>query len=132
MVVNNDRTNAYAGVDGVQVVRPHANLEDMMNAVPVAITDGSSTSVAAAAGAGVKWYVSGVVCANTSVTDITYDVRDGTAGTVRVTVPCPAGGSLWNPPIPLGGFTANTIMAVDPSAAVTTATFTVYGFKSKI
>jgi len=131
LVADADRTNLFAGLDGVLITRPHCNLEDIVSGV-ASITDGSSTSVIAAQGAGVKTYVTSVTVANTSATDVTVDLRDGTAGTVKWTFPVPNLGGVthtFNPPL---AFSANTIVAADPSAAASTVTVSISGFKSKV
>ena len=132
LVANADRTDVMAGIDGVQIARPHCNLEDIVSGVQ-AITDGSSTSVIASQGAGVKTYITTVIIANTSATAVTVDLRDGTAGTVKATFPVPANtsGVVCNLPVPLP-FSAATAVAADPSAAATTVTVTLIGFKSKV
>jgi hypothetical protein len=132
LVAAADRTDSYAGLDGAQYVRPHCGLEDIVSGV-AAITDGSSTSVIASAGAGVKNYITTVIIANTSATAVTVDLRDGAAGTVKATLPVPANtsGVVSNFPIPLP-FSAATAVCADPSAAATTVTVTLLGFKSKV
>lgn len=132
LVANNDRTDLFAGVDGVQIVRPHCNLEDLISGV-LANTDGASTAVIAALGSGIKAYITTVIFANTSATAVTVDLRDGTAGSVKATFPVPANtsGLVCNLPVPLG-FSANTAVAMDGSAAATTVTCTLIGFKSKV
>lgn len=132
LVSNADRSDGFAGVDGVQIMRPHCNLEDIVSGV-AAITDGSSTSVIASAGAGVKNYITSIVVANTSATAVTVDLRDGAAGTVKATLPVPANtsGVVTNLPVPLG-FSAATAVCADPSAAASTVTVTLIGFKSKV
>lgn len=132
LVADADRTNLFAGVDGVQIVRGHSNLEDIVTATPVAITDGSSTSVLAAQGAGIKVYLTEVTIANSSASNLTVDLRDGTAGAVKWTFPVPANGGVvktFATPLP---FSANTAIAADPSAAASTITVSVLGFKSKV
>lgn len=132
LVANADRTDLFAGVDGVLITRQHQNLEDIVTATPVAITDGSSTSVISAAGAGVKIYVTEVTIANSSASNVTVDLRDGTAGSVKWTFPVPAGGGVvktFSTPLP---FSANTAVAADPSAAASTITVSILGFKSKV
>lgn len=124
-------TQPFTGLDQVQIVRPYANIEDQTRGL-AAVTDGSSTSAIAAAGSGIKHYITSIVCSNSSATAVTVDIRDGTAGSVLMTVPCPVGGAVMSFPVPLGGFTANTAVAVDPSASATTITVTLLGFKSKI
>lgn len=133
LVANADRTESFAGVDGVQITRPHCNLEDLLSPLPVAITDGSSTSVMASAGAGVKNYVTTCIIANTSATAVTVDLRDGAAGAVKATFPVPANtsGVVCNFPVPIG-FSAATAVCADPSAAASTITVTLIGFKSKV
>jgi hypothetical protein len=132
LVAAADRTDSYAGLDGAQYVRPHCGLEDIVSGV-AAITDGSSTSVIASAGAGVKNYITSVIIANNSATAVTVDLRDGAAGTVKATLPVPANtsGVVCNFPIPLP-FSAATAVCADPSAAATTITVTLLGFKSKV
>jgi hypothetical protein len=132
LVSSADRTDLFAGVDGVQIVRPHCNLEDIVSGL-LANTDGASTSVIAAQGAGIKTYITSVIIANSSATAITVDLRDGAAGSVKATFPVPAStsGVVCNLPVPLG-FTANTAVCMDGSAAASTVTCTLIGFKSKV
>lgn len=132
LVAAGDRVENYAGLDGVKLVRPHCGLEDIVSGV-AAITDGSSTSVIASAGAGVKNYITSVMIANTSATAVTVDLRDGAAGTVKATLPVPANtsGVVTNWPVPLP-FSAATAVCADPSAAASTVTVTLIGFKSKV
>jgi hypothetical protein len=131
LVANADRTNVFAGIDGVQITRPHTNLEDIVTGV-AAITDGSSTSVIASAGAGVKIYITEVIIANSSASNVTVDLRDGAAGSVKATFSAPAtGGSHKTLSVPLP-FSAATAVCADPSAAASTVTVTLVGFKSKV
>lgn len=132
LVSDADRTNVFAGIDGVIITRPHTNLEDIVSGV-VAITDGSSTSVIASAGAGVKIYITDVIICNTSATEVTVDLKDGAAGSVKATCPVPAnnGGFTRTFGVPLP-FSAATAVCADPSAAASTITVTLIGFKSKI
>jgi hypothetical protein len=132
LVAAADRTDLYAGLDGALITRPHCGLEDLISGV-AAITDGSSTSVIASAGAGVKNYVTTAIIANTSATAVTVDLRDGAAGSVKATLPVPANtsGVVCNLPVPLG-FSAATAVCADPSSAASTVTVTLIGFKSKV
>jgi hypothetical protein len=132
LVAANDRTDLFAGLDGVLITRDHCNLEDIVTATPVAITDGSSTSVLASPGAGLRNYITSISIANSSATFVTVDLRDGTAGAVLWTVPVPAtGGVVYTFPVPLK-FSAATAVAADPSASASTITVSVLGFKSKV
>jgi len=131
LVSDADRTDLRAGIDGVMLVRDHCNLEDIVSGV-ASITDGSSTSVVAAAGLGIKQYVTSVTISNSSATDVTVDIRDGAAGTVKWTFPVPQTGGVthtFNPPLP---FSANTAICADPSASANTVTVSILGFKSKV
>ena len=131
LVADADRTDLYAGLDGVQIVRQNSVLEDIVSGV-AAVTDGSSTSVIAAQGASIRTYVTDVIIANSSATAVTVDLRDGAAGSVKATFPVPANtsGVVFSFRTPLK-FTANTAVCADPSAAASTVTTTLVGFKSK-
>jgi hypothetical protein len=133
-----DRTDLYAGIDGVQITRPYCNLEDIISGVSSSITDGSSTSVIASQGAGVKSYITTCIISNDSDTNVTVDIRDGAAGTVKATIPVPAvtsgiDGFVHSFPVPLA-FSAATAVCADPSAATSNGgiVVTLIGFKSKV
>lgn len=129
LVADGDRTNVHAGLDGVLITRPHCNLEAIVTG-NATNTDGTSTSCIAASGVGIKTYLTSVILANTSSTAITVDVKDG--ATTKVSLPLPAGsGCIFNPPVPIPG-TVNTAWNFDPSAAATTVTCSMVGFKSKV
>jgi hypothetical protein len=132
-VATGDLTHLYAGIDGVLVVRPHANLEDRVTATPVGITDGSSTSVIASQGASTRFCLTTLVVSNSSATNVTVDIRDGTAGAVLMTVPAAAnmGGAVVTLPVPVCT-SAATALAADPSAAASTVTVSAFGFKTKL
>lgn len=134
LVADGDTTDLYAGVDGVLIVRPHANLEDVVSE-RTTNTDGASTAFAsglAAAGAGIRLCITQVTCCNSSAAFCTVDLRDGAAGSVLWTLPVPATGGVvqrFDPPLKL---TANTALAFDASAATTTLTISANGFKTKL
>lgn len=134
LVADGDRTDLHAGVDGVLIVRPHCNLEDIVQE-RATNTDGASTAFAsglAAPGAGVRLYIKSVTIANSSSSFCTVDLRDGAAGSVLWTFPVPATGGVthrFDPPLKL---TANTALAYDASAAISTLTISANGFKSKV
>jgi hypothetical protein len=98
------------------------------------ITDGSSTAATggSAAGAGIYNEVWWVHAANTSATDVTVDIRDGTAGSVLGTLVVPQGydGIVATPPIPWTT-SANTAVAFDPSASATSIVISFRGCKAK-
>lgn len=132
LVAAADRSDVVADLDGALITRLDAPLGDNVSGV-AAITDGSATSVIAAQGAGVKTYITDVTIANTSATAVTVDLRDGAAGTVKWTFPVPANtaGVTFSFRRPLA-FTANTAVCADPSAAASTVTVSLGGFKSKV
>lgn len=99
------------------------------------ITDGSSTSVLAAQGAGVIAEIYEIEIVNTSAVDVSVDIRDGTAGSVLWTLMAPAttdtgGGNNRTFSVPLT-FTANTAVAADPSGAATSVIVSVLGCSVK-
>jgi len=134
LVDDDDRTDLYAGEDGVLITRPHCHLSDVVSEVDTN-TDGASTAFAsglAAPGAGIRIYLTKATISNSSSSFCTVDIRDGAAGSVLWTLPVPAEGGVthtFEPPIPL---TANTAVAYDASAATTTLTIAVAGFTSKV
>jgi hypothetical protein len=129
LVADGDRTDLYAGIDGVLITRPHCNLEDIVTG-NASNTDGSSTQCIAAQAAGIKTYLTSVILTNTSSSNIYCEIKDGT--TAKVTIPVPAnGGAVFNPPVPLPG-TAATAWNFDPSSAATTVYCSMIGFKSKV
>ena len=134
LVADGDRTNLHAGLDGVLIVRPHTNLEDVTSD-RATNTDGASTAFAggmAAPGSGIFLRITSVTICNSSASFCTVDLRDGSAGSVLWTLPVPATGGVvqtFDPPLKLS---ANTALAYDASAATTTLTISANGFKSKV
>lgn len=127
-----DRTDLYAGTDGVLIVRPNCSLEDIISEVKTN-TDGASTAMtgAFAATASQRIYLTDLIISNSSASNITVDIRDGSAGSVLATFPVPTvGGVVHRFSTPLR-FTANTAAAFDGSAAASTLSVTMIGFKSK-
>lgn len=133
MVADGDRTDVYADIDGVLLVRNSRPLGDVVSE-RVSNTDGASTAFTNfAATASTRNVITGYSVYNASATAGYVDFRDGTGGSVLWTVPLPATGGA-NFAIPDGIFrtTANTALAYDVSAALTTVYISVTGFKSKV
>lgn len=133
MVADGDRTDVYADIDGVLIVRSDRPLGDLLSE-RVSNTDGTSTaSTVFGATASTRNVITGYSVYNASATAGYLDFRDGTAGSILWTVPLPATGGA-NFAIPSGIFrtTANTALAFDVSAALTTVYISVTGFKSKV
>ena len=133
LVSSGDRTDVVGGCDGVMIMRPYCPLEDIISDNKTN-TDGVSTNFTsgmAAPGSGVRIYVTGITMTNTSASDITVDVRDGSGGSVLWTMPVPSSGGAIQPfHVPLK-LSANTALAFDGSAAASTLTVSAVGFKSK-
>jgi hypothetical protein len=122
----------------------HVNLRDSAgNEVPPALssllqevktdTSGNSTAFSTfGATASLRNHVTAVTISNSSAsTFCTVDLRDGTAGSVIWTFPVPAsGGVTMNFDPPLRQPTANAALAFDASAAVTTLSISVNGYKA--
>lgn len=125
-----DRTDLFAGTDGVLITRPYCNQEDIVTG-NASNTDGTSTQCIAAQAAGIKTYLTTIILTNMHASSNIYvEIKDGT--TVKMTVPVPAaGGVVVNLPVPLPG-TAATAWNFDPSAATTTVYCSMIGYKSKI
>lgn len=130
LVADGDATDLHAGVDGVLITRPHCNLEDIVSGV-ASNTDGASTEVIAAAGSGVKQYLTSCTLINSSSSFAYCELKSGT--TVKWRFPVPATGGVthtFNPPLPPNA--ANEAWNFDMSAATTTAYCSLVGFKSKV
>lgn len=128
MVTAGDRVNFVAGLDGVQIVRPQCNLEDVTRG-NASNTDGTSTQVIAAPAAGLRLYITSVTVTNTSSGFAYVELKSGT--TEIWTIPCPATGGAhitFDPPLRLGVAEA---LNFDPSAATTTLICSANGFTSK-
>jgi hypothetical protein len=129
-VDNLDRVKVIADTSGRPITMLGCNVEDIVTGVDTD-TDGSSTAGIAAQAAGIRVLIYGVIIANTSSTMATVDLRDGTGGAVKATIPAPAtSGAVTMLPVPVP-FTAATAVAVDPSAGLSTITTTLIGCKSK-
>jgi hypothetical protein len=91
------------------------------------------TSGLAAPGSGVRLWITKCTFSNSSASNITVDLTDGSGGTALWTTPVPATSGaieVW-PDAPLK-LTANTALGFDASAAATTLTVSCNGFKSKL
>lgn len=129
LVADGATTSLHAGADGVLIVRPHTNLEDIVSG-NASNTDGTSTQVLAAA-SGLKQYLTSVILTNMSAVGIYVEMKSGT--TVKATIPLPASsGAIFNPPVPLPPNAVSEAWNFDPSAAATTVICTVIGFRSKV
>jgi hypothetical protein len=133
MVAAADRTDLRAGLDGVLLVRPYATIANSL-VERVSNTDGAATALTVfGATADAKNCITTIAVYNAHASTNGYiDFRDGTGGTVIFTIPLPAGGgAVVSFPHPMVQPTANTALAFDVSAAITTIYISVVGFKSK-
>ena len=130
-VTDGQRTNLYADLDGVLLTKPFVPYGDI---IVQRVTDTSGTSTAFssfAASVGLRNYITTITVYNSSTTNGFVDIRDGAAGTVLYTIPLPAlGGATINFPVPLRQPTANTALAYDVSAAISTIYISLVGFKA--
>ncbi len=94
-------------------------------------TDGASTASSVfGATASQRNCITTISVHNSSATNGFVDLRDGTGGTVLFTIPLPAGGgAVVNLPVPLTT-SANTALAFDVSAALSTVYLSFVGYKS--
>lgn len=129
-VADGDRTNVYADLDGVLLIKPYCTFGDII-VQRVTDTGGTSTAFSSfGAVASQRNYITTITVYNSSTTQGFVDLRDGTGGTVFYTIPLPAlGGATISFTVPLRQPTANTALAYDVSAAITTVYISVVGFK---
>jgi len=129
LVSADDRTNLFSDLDGALLTREDSPLGDVVSA-QATDTTGNSTACIAAQGSGIKTYLTDVTIANSSVSFVTVDIKDGT--TIKWTFPVPASSGVTHRfRTPLAG-TANTAWNFDASAATTTISCSMSGFKSKV
>lgn len=99
----------------------------------VSNTDGASTALTTFGATASKYnYITTIVVHNAHASTNGYvDLRDGVAGSVIMTIPLPAnGGAVINLPVPLKQTTANTALAFDVSAAITTVYLSFVGYQA--
>lgn len=133
LVAAGDRTDLYGDLDGVAMVKPFCPGADILWE-RISNTNGTSTALSSfGAVANTRNYVTTIVAFNDSTTNGYVDIRDGTAGTILLTLPLPAkGGTVFQPTLPLRQPTVNTALAYDVSAALTTVYLTFGGYQSKV
>lgn len=127
-----DSTTAMkVNATGAAAVEPFVTLASIINE-RVTDTGGTSTAFSTFTNTASKRnFVSTIAVYNSSTTAGFVDFRDGTAGSVIFTVPIPAGGgAVVTFPIPLRQPTANTALAYDVSAALTTVYISLVGFQA--
>jgi hypothetical protein len=118
--------NSYAG--NTKIVRG-TPLSDR-----VANTNGTSTAFTnlGAGGAGVKNFLTNISVYNSSTTNGFVDIRDGTAGAILLSLACPAqSGAVYSFDPPIIQPTANTALAYDVSAAISTVYINANGYQNK-
>lgn len=132
LVAAADRADGVSDLDGAVIQRPLCPLGDVI-VERVSNTNGTSTAFSNfGAVASTRNYITTLTVYNDSATSGYLDIRDGTAGTVLFTLPLPAkGGGTVSFPVPLRQTTANTALAFDVSAALTTVYISAIGFQSK-
>ncbi len=136
LVAANDRSNIITDLDGLQIVKLGTSGADAISE-RVSNTDGASTAFTNfAAVASTYNHITSITVFRTDAgsTMAYIDFRDGTAGAILYSVPLPpAGGctiSLAGQPI--FKTSANTALAFDVSAALTTVYISVSGYQSKV
>lgn len=133
LVADGDRTDLYADADGILIVKTGTAYADLQSE-RISNTDGAATAFSTfGATANLRNFVTQITVHNAHATTSGFvDIRDGVAGAVLWTIPLPATGGAtihFNPP--LRQPTANTALAYDVSAAITTIYISVNGFQSK-
>lgn len=125
-VATGDRVNFVADLVGKQIILPYANPENFVSGNG-SNTDGTTTSLISAQGAGIRTYITSIVITNTSASNIYVEFKDDI--TAKYTIPAPANsGAIITLPTPLVG-TANKAWWFDPSTAATTIYCSAAGYK---
>jgi hypothetical protein len=108
------------------IVSPYESAPASIVTANTSNTDGASTALFAAAGAGLKTYITDITITNMSVTTVYVEIKDN--ATAKWTFPVPANGGVTHAfETPLAG-TANTAWNFDSSAAVTTLYISAAGY----
>lgn len=132
VVAAGDRTNNVSDIDGALIVRP-CRLADLISDTKTN-TDGTAQAFTGsfAAAANLYNYITTLSAWNSSASTVTRLIQDGSGGTTIWSMILPAGGGsnlTFNPP--LRQPTVNTALGFDASAAASTVSVSVNGFKSK-
>lgn len=136
LVADGDRTNGYADLDGLQMVKLNTANGDLISE-RVSNTDGSSTAFTNFSSvASTRNYITGfsVFRTDAGTTPIYVDFRDGTAGSILWSAVIPPNGGANNPAYcgpALFRTSAATALAYDVSAATSTVYISVSGYQSK-
>lgn len=134
LVSADDRTDAFADLDGAQITKLNAPNGDLKSEA-VSNTDGASTAFSNfGAVASTRNYITAITAFRSDAgTSLAYvDFRDGTGGSVLWRMPLPPnGGSVITSAVPLFKTSANTALAFDVSSALSTVYINVSGFQSK-
>jgi hypothetical protein len=129
-VANADRVNFVADLQGKQVTLPFALTENYVQGATAAVTGTGDTSIIAAAGAGIRNYITSFTIINSHATVSTVvEIKDGSTVIWRGYALAGGGGVSPTLPIPLKG-TANT--AINGACITTGANvyFSANGFKA--
>jgi hypothetical protein len=111
-VATGDRVNLYADLNGKLIVLPYSLPENTITGSTAAITDTTSTSVIAAAGAGIRNYVTTIIVTNSHASVGTLvTITDGSGGSTLAKGYAKENGGGWalTLPVPVKT-TANTAL----------------------
>jgi len=120
-VSNGQRVLAMYDKFGRRVVLP-VTIRDLVSSGSVTVTTTTETTLLAAGGSGVFLDLTALACTNTSATLTRVDIRDATAGTVRISMALAASGGGFVLPlqgVPWPQTTANNNWTMQLSTAVT-------------
>lgn len=134
LVADGDRTDLICDSDGALIVKLNTAGADRLSE-RVTNTDGVSTAFTNFSAVSSTYNnVTKITVTNTHASTSGYvDFRDGAAGSVLWTVPAPAnGGSVLACDTPIFKTSANTALAYDVSAAISTIIISVSGYQSKV
>ena len=133
LVASADRSDMLSDLDGALLVRQMAAHGDHVSG-NASVAGTGDTSVVAAQGSGVYFYVTGFSVANTGVSATLITIKDGSGGSTLWTTIAPAGGgsNLSCGGKPLFRTSANTALHFACATSSTTVYLSVTGYKSKV
>lgn len=111
-VTNGQAVDCVADLVGRQIYMPFANKENFATGIVSGVTGTGNNTLLAAAGAGVKIYMTGFSCTNTGATNSLVTFQSGAAGTAIWITINPAGSGSNGTIVPPVATAANTLLNV--------------------
>lgn len=128
-LTNGQSAGCVADLVGKQINMPFANKENFTSAGGSAVTAATNTSLIAAAGSGIKIYLTGFSCSNTGASTSLITFTSGSGGTILWTTINPAGSGSNQQIVPPVATAANAALFFTTATASTSQYCSVTGYK---